>query len=140
MRPTSPAGDDLVRLSAALLVTWAFLSCFQWILIWSTNLPAEIEWYLARGEGIWPLIAGLWLFLFFVAPMGLVLSGQWRAPWVVCSAQILALFGYLLQGAWLLLPGYGPDSGMALVMALIFMVVALVVMYLMACRWQRIYD
>ena len=126
---------DLARLCVALLISWAFLSTFQWILIWSANLPAEIGWYLSRREGYWPLAVPLWLLLFFGLPLAL-LSGPPRGGrtgrhW----AASLGLVGYLLQGLWLLLPSYHLKQGESI--AAVLVVVIAMVMLVVCLLWQR---
>lgn len=138
VRPEAPAVDDLSRLGGALLVSWGFLGGFQWILIWSTNLPPEIGWYLTRREGLWPALVGLWFGLFFAMPALLLLSGQWQRRWLVRGAPVLGLAGYLLHGVWLLLPAYRPDPGAALVatLALLLPPAALIIRH--SCgRWRH---
>lgn len=64
---------DLGNLLLAFVVFWTYVSFSQYLIIYSGNLPREIEWYLHRTAGGWKwLVALLALFHFFV-PFALLL-------------------------------------------------------------------
>jgi hypothetical protein len=43
--------NDMASLMFAFVVVWAYFSFSQYLIIWSGNLPEEIEWYLHRLHG-----------------------------------------------------------------------------------------
>ncbi len=44
---------DLGNILLALLVIWAYMVWFQFMLIWIANLPADLAWILPRSRGGW---------------------------------------------------------------------------------------
>lgn len=96
---------DLANLMFALILGWAFMGFAQYIIIWSGNIPDEIEWYLARGEGVWRPIGWLVCALFFVVPsLALLFSRLKRSGvWLRRLAGVV-LAGYVLQMQWWVLP------------------------------------
>jgi hypothetical protein len=58
---------DLGNLLLAFVIFWTYVSFSQLLIIYSGNLPREIDWYLIRITGGWKwIIALLALFHFFV--------------------------------------------------------------------------
>lgn len=96
---------DLANLWFALLLGWAFLAFAQYIIIWSGNIPHEIEWYLARGEGLWRLLAWVVCLLLFVVPSLALLFGGFKrnGRWLQRLAFVV-MIGYVLQVQWWILP------------------------------------
>ncbi|GAB3681573.1 hypothetical protein [Salinisphaera aquimarina] len=96
---------DLANLWFALLLGWAFIAFAQYIIIWSGNIPDEIEWYLARGHGVWRGMAWLVCLLFFVVPTLALLFGGFKrnGRWLQRLAGVV-LLGYVLQMQWWILP------------------------------------
>lgn len=101
---------DLANLWFALLLGWAFMAFAQYVLIWEANIPDEIEWYLARGEGVWSVVAWLVTLLFFALPCCALLFPSFKRSglWLRRLAA-LVLVGYVLQVQWWVLPA--TDSG-----------------------------
>ena len=96
--PFASTVDDGVRKDHGNLLlmhtmVWAYFSFSQWVIIWSGNLPDEIEFFLRRFENGW-LYVGAFLVAFqFFGPFLLLLSGKTkRKP---------ALLGFV--AAWLIL-------------------------------------
>jgi hypothetical protein len=58
--------NDLASLMFAFVVLWAYFSFSQYLIIWSGNLPEEIEWYLHRLQGGWQAL-GISLAVFHFA-------------------------------------------------------------------------
>lgn len=67
------AVNDLGSLLFTLLVLWAYLAWFQFMLIWIADLPAGSAWYLARLRGWWRWWAWAIVLLHFVVPFFLLL-------------------------------------------------------------------
>ena len=83
MRPYAP-WRGLVRIEhfhslgnflLAFTMMWAYLAVSQLIIIWSGNLPREIEWYLHRVAGGWKPVA-IFLGVFHFAVPFFVLLGR----------------------------------------------------------------
>lgn len=109
---------DLANLWMAVLLGWLFLAFAQYIVVWSGNIPHEIEWFLRRGSGIWRVMIVLVVALLFAVPF-VALLFRWikqrgRAlQWVAA----VALGGYVLQVQWWILPAAKSDSGQLVWMA-----------------------
>lgn len=117
-----PVGDarraDLANLMYALILGWAFMGFAQYIIIWSGNIPDEIEWYLARGEGIWRVIGWLVCALFFVVPsLALLFSRLKRNGVWLRRLAVVVLAGYVLQVQWWILPAADAPHAQLLWMA-----------------------
>lgn len=65
---------DLGNLLLAFVMLWAYLNFSQYLIVWSGNLPEEIEWYLIRAHGGWQYVAILLVILHFALPFALLLS------------------------------------------------------------------
>jgi hypothetical protein len=64
---------DLGNLLLVLLVMWAYLEWFQFMLIWIANLPRDVIWYLSRVRGPWRWVAWAIFVLQFAVPFVLLL-------------------------------------------------------------------
>jgi hypothetical protein len=59
---------DLGNLMLAMVMLFAYMSFSQFLIIWSGNLPEEIEWYLKRFQHGWGVIIFLIALLHFAVP------------------------------------------------------------------------
>lgn len=98
-------GRDLGNLLLMYLMTCAYLTYMQFLVIWSANLPHEIAWYVARRDHAWPILAwGLWLCQ-FAAPMGILLFRRAKqAPRTLAGLALTVVMTQLLWAWWLVLP------------------------------------
>lgn len=102
---------DLANLWFALILGWAFLAFAQYIIIWSGNLPDEIEWYLVRGEGVWRVIGWLVCLLLFVVPsLALLFSNLKRSGRWLRRVACVGFVGYVFQIQWWVLPAAEADQ------------------------------
>lgn len=96
---------DLANLMFALTVVWAYFSFSQYLIIWSGNLPEEIEWYLHRMHGGWQTIGVALTIVHFAAPFFLLLMrGIKRNPTLVTKVAMWLIFARLLDLFWLIAP------------------------------------
>jgi len=106
-----PVGLDWGNLLLTAVVFSTYLAFMEYLVIWSSNLPAEISWFLRRERGIWPEVAvGLGV-IHLGFPFLLLLSRRWKesprgAP---VAAAIVAAAG-ILWAMWLVLPPFA-DRG-----------------------------
>lgn len=96
---------DLANLWLCLLLGWLFLAFSQYIVVWSGNIPHEIEWFLQRDDLVWVIMMGLVGACLFALPF-LALLFRWvkergRALQYVAT---MVLVGYVLQMQWWVLP------------------------------------
>jgi hypothetical protein len=66
--------NDLGNLLLTAVMFWAYCSYFQYLVIWSGNLPEENIWYVHRSHGGWQLLAPVLMVLHFAVPFLLLLS------------------------------------------------------------------
>jgi len=65
---------DLGKLTFAFVMLNIYLAFGQFLIIWSGNLPDEINWYLDRIRGHWGIIITLDFIFHWVIPFSLLLS------------------------------------------------------------------
>jgi hypothetical protein len=65
---------DLGKLTFAFVMLNIYLAFSQFLIIWSGNLPEEINWYLDRIRGHWGIIITLDFIFHWVIPFSLLLS------------------------------------------------------------------
>ena len=66
--------QDLGSLQLAFVMIWAYVSFSQLLLIWSGNLPEEIEYYVPRLAGGWQFVAAFLGLCQFALPFVMLLS------------------------------------------------------------------
>ena len=80
---------------------WAFLHVIQYLVIWSADKPAEIVWYLHRGNSLG--VAAVWLGVAgFSASLALLGMGAVRR-FVTATAGLL-LLAHVVEIFWLVTP------------------------------------
>jgi hypothetical protein len=84
--------QDLGKLMLALVMLWAYFAFSQFLIVWSGNLPEEIQWYLPRLRGGWGLIALSVVFFHFAFPFLLLLSASLKRN----ARKLLMLAGLIL--------------------------------------------
>ena len=65
---------DLGKLAFAFVMLNIYLNFGQFLIIWSGNLPGEINWYLDRIRGNWGVIITLDFLFHWVIPFSMLLS------------------------------------------------------------------
>jgi hypothetical protein len=65
---------DLGKLAFAFVMLNIYLNFGQFLIIWSGNLPLEINWYLDRIRGSWGIIITLDFLFHWVIPFSMLLS------------------------------------------------------------------
>jgi hypothetical protein len=102
---------DLGNLTLAFTMLWAYFAFSQYLIIWSGNLPAEIDWYLHRSFTSWRIIAMALVVMHFAVPFVLLLSRRVKrqAELIVkVAAWVLAV--RLLDMLWLVAPAFHHDG------------------------------
>jgi hypothetical protein len=103
--------NDLGNLLLASVMFWAYCSFFQYLVIWSGNLPEENVWYVHRSRDGWQYLAMGLMALHFIVPFLLLLSRQLKrqkADLARIAALLLAMRYADLY--WLIVPGFQRDS------------------------------
>lgn len=65
--------NDLASLLLTLLILWAYMAWFQFMLIWIANLPVDVVWYLSRASRAWQAVMWAIVALHFTVPFFLLL-------------------------------------------------------------------
>jgi hypothetical protein len=98
---------DLGKLTFAFVMLNIYLSFGQFLIIWSGNLPLEINWYLDRIRGGWGVIITLDFIFHWLVPFTLLLSRDLKRNRkrlvVVCKIMIFAV---ALNQFWLIEPNF----------------------------------
>jgi len=98
---------DLGKLTFAFVMLNIYLAFGQFLIIWSGNLPDEINWYLDRIRGHWGIIITLDFMLHWLIPFTLLLSRDLKRNKKrltrVCQIMI---FARLWDMWWLIEPNY----------------------------------
>lgn len=102
--------QDLGKLMLALVMLWAYFAFSQFLIVWSGNLPEEIQWYLPRIRGGWGVIALSVVFFHFAFPFLLLLSASLKRN----ARKLLMLAGLILVMRiidlfWMIAPEFSPD-------------------------------
>lgn len=107
-RATLLRWEDEGNLLLATVCFWMFLSFSQFLIVWTTNLPEEIPWYLTRSRQPWHYVALTLVGLHFALPFVLLLWRKVkRTPlWLgLVAGLVLAMHG--VDVAWLIAPAFG---------------------------------
>ncbi|MGE3519763.1 MAG: hypothetical protein AB7J63_12500 [Vicinamibacterales bacterium] len=97
--------NDIASLMFAFVVLWAYFSFSQYLIIWSGNLPEEIEWYLHRMHGGWQAMGVILVIFHFVLPFFLLLIRRIKQSRpLVAKIAMAIIFARLLDLFWLIAP------------------------------------
>lgn len=101
---------DLGKLTFAFVMLNIYLTFGQFLIIWSGNLPGEINWYLDRIRGGWGVIITLDFIFHWLVPFTMLLSRDLKRNKKrltrVCQFMIFAVAFNLF---WLIEPSF-PDA------------------------------
>lgn len=102
---------DLGKLLLTFVMLWGYLAYSQLIVIWSGNLPQEIDWYIMRTRGGWKWIAGLLIFVQFALPFCLLLSRNLKrtAPKLAALALLILVMRWM-DMYWMIEPNFSPGD------------------------------
>jgi hypothetical protein len=98
---------DLGKLAFAFVMLNIYLAFGQFLIIWSGNLPDEINWYLDRIRGNWGVIITLDFIFHWVVPFAMLLSRDLKRNKkrlvMVCQWMI---FARIWDMFWLIEPNF----------------------------------
>ncbi|MGN6543806.1 MAG: hypothetical protein ACTHK7_02070, partial [Aureliella sp.] len=97
---------DLSSLLLAMLLLWAYYSFAQFLIMWSGDLPDEVDFYVIRTRSWWAILTPALAVLGFVVPFLCMLSYRFkRTPSMIGSLAIALIGVRALELAWIVLPG-----------------------------------
>jgi hypothetical protein len=103
--------NDLGSLLLAFLMLWAYMSYFQYMLIWAGNLSDEIPWYLRRIDGGWLVVAVVLAGLGFFVPFWFLLFRPLkRNPRTLRLIAALIVVMQVVNVFWLVEPPFEPGG------------------------------
>lgn len=102
--------QDLGKLMLAFVMLWAYFAFSQFLIVWSGNLPEEIQWYLPRTRGGWGVIALGVVFFHFAFPFLLLLSASIkRNARKLVMLAVLILVMRIIDLFWMIGPEFSPE-------------------------------
>lgn len=102
--------NDLGSLLLTLLILWAYMAWFQFMLGWMANLPADAVWHLARASAGWKAVIWTIFALNFAIPFFLLLMRPIkRNSRAVAAIATVILFMQLAFTYYLITPGFPAD-------------------------------
>jgi hypothetical protein len=102
---SADALNDIGSLVFTFLVVWAYVSYFQFMLVWIANLPYDAIFYLPRSRGGWQWVAAGIAGIGFAIPFFcLLMRDVKRDPRSLAQVCGLILFMQLVSTDWQVLP------------------------------------
>lgn len=103
--PATPEGwRSLASVLLAATLLWAYLGFMQYLVIWSTDLPHEVAWYLNRAGGWWTPVAWVIGAGHGVALLLLMTLAR-RRPTILLAVAGLLVVLRVVEAGWMVLPG-----------------------------------
>lgn len=101
---------DLGNLLLAFVMLWAYLAFSQLLIMWSGNLPEEIQWYLSRLRHGWAWVAAALITFHFFVPFFLLLARfkKRHVRWLAAIA-VFILFMRVVDTYWIITPAFYRD-------------------------------
>jgi hypothetical protein len=102
---------DLGNLLLAFVVFWTYVSFSQLLIIYSGNLPREIDWYLHRIAGGWKWVVGFLALFHFFVPFFLLLfrtTKQRSQRLALIAAALLCV--HIVAVYWVVVPTFQPTG------------------------------
>jgi len=98
---------QLGNLLLAFVLFWSYVSFGQLLVVYSANLPQEIQWYLHRIAGSWKIVVALIAALHFFVPFFLLLFRRTKRDSKLLVAIAVTLFVlHFIAVYWLVAPSF----------------------------------
>jgi hypothetical protein len=102
---------DLGNLLLAFVVFWTYVTFSQLLIIYSGNLPHEIDWYLHRVAGGWKGVIGLLALFHFFVPFFLLLFRVMKQNVVRLGIIAGLIFAaHMVEVYWTIEPTFFPHG------------------------------
>lgn len=101
----------LGNLLFAFVMFWTYISFSQWLIIWSGNLPQEVEWYVHRSSGGWKYVILFLAFFHFFIPFFVLLFRPAKRdlrPLAILAGMVF--LAHLVNVYWQVLPSFGKGA------------------------------
>lgn len=102
---------QLGNLLLTFVLFWTYVSFSQLLIVYSANLPNEIQWYLHRIAGSWKIVVAVIAGLHFFVPFFLLLFRRMKedARYLVVIATMLFIVHFVAV-YWLIAPSFHPHG------------------------------
>jgi len=114
---------DLAKFMFAFSIFWTYLWFSQFMLIWYSNIPEEVTYFVTRIQDF-KLSYFLMIAINFVLPVLLLINSDFkRINWMVIMTGLLILFGHYLDVYHMIIPATVGDQwsiGLTEISALLF--------------------
>lgn len=98
---------DIGNLIFAFNILWTYMGVSQFVIIWSGNLPEEVEYYIHRSHAPWPEIAiGLAVFHFGIPFALMLMKSTKKNPRILARIAVWLLVMRLVDYFWMLMPAF----------------------------------
>lgn len=98
---------DLGNFMFAFTILWTYMSAGQYIIIWSGNLPEEVEYFIHRAQGGWDFVAlAVAVFLFAVPFLVMLFKNNKKRSAVLAGLAIYLLLVRPLDLLWMVTPSF----------------------------------
>lgn len=95
---------DLAKFMFGISIFWTYLWFSQFLLLWYSNIPEEVTYYVSRIRDYKVLFFGM-LFLNFVFPLLVLINTDYkRISWLVFSAGVVILAGHYVDFYVMIMP------------------------------------
>lgn len=102
---------DLGALTMTLVMAWAYVSYFQFLIQWAGNIPREVVWYIARTNGGWAVLVWMIAILAFILPFALLLTTRVRHNLrALGGVSAMVLSAHLMVNFWQVKPAFFPEG------------------------------
>jgi hypothetical protein len=102
---------DLGNLLLAFVMLWAYIAYTQFLIIWSGDLPEEVDWYLHRAYGGWTWVAVVLVVFQFALPFFLLLLRRiTRRVQRLATVAAVLFCTHLVDVFWRVMPAFFPGQ------------------------------
>lgn len=102
---------DLGKYMFGFSIFYAYIGISQFLLIWYANLPEETFYYVNRGQGSWPYVAGALILTKFLIPFLCLLPRAAKRNLPYCAAiGVIVVISEWIDLNWMIMPSYSTDG------------------------------
>ena len=101
---------DLGKWMFAIAMLWSYLFFSQFMLIWYSNIPEEVTYFLTRIDDYQLPFFGM-IILNFVLPLFILISSEYkRSNWIIVMAGIIIIIGHYIDIFNMIMPSAVGDK------------------------------
>jgi hypothetical protein len=98
---------QLGNLLLAFVLFWTYVSFGEFLIIYSGDLPHELEWYLHRIAGNWKVVlAAIAAFHFFIPFFLLLFRAMKKHPTPLATLAAILFIMHIVHTYWLVMPAF----------------------------------